>query len=100
MSNWCSYHTTSWCLKGNLRCGEETGTEAAAVFPHLEHSSHQNTKMNAFAVLNYWCVFFSILKIFTLCQALENLVLKAPSSPTPLSITSHSNSHAVRGEQI
>lgn len=59
MSNWCSDPPTCQGLKGNLSRGEETGTEAAALSLHLEHSNHQNTKMHAFAALNCWEFFYS-----------------------------------------
>lgn len=72
-------HLTSQCLKGN-----ETGTDAALVLPHLEHSNHQNTEMHLFATLKCWFVFFFLnLKIFTFLSGLRKSSFESPTSSPP-----------------
>lgn len=68
MSHWCSESFYIQCLKGNQRCGEGMGTNAALVLLCLEPSKHQHTKRHACAALSCWGLFS--LKIFTLSAGL------------------------------
>lgn len=81
MSHWCSESFYIQGLKGNQRCGEGMGTNAALVLPCLAPSKHLHTKRHVCAALSCWGL--SSLKIFTLSSGLTKSSLERPSFSQP-----------------